>query len=130
MRYLGIDYGSKKVGLAMSDEQGEFALPLDVWLMTSDLVAKIAGVCRSQKIDTIIMGESLNYDGQLNPIGHKAKAVGEELSALGFKIEWLPEWYSSKAAERDIGRDEMYDARAAAIILQMYLDKLRYARLA
>lgn len=130
MRYLGVDYGSKKVGLALSDEAGDFALPLDVWPTDNDLVNKIVNLCHNQKITTVIIGESLNYDGTLNPVGAEAKKLGDNLTQAGLLVEWLPEWYSSKAAEREIGRDGLYDARAAAIILQTYLDKLRYARLA
>lgn len=130
MRYLGLDYGSKKVGLALSDESGEFALPFEVWPSDEQLTTKILNLCQDQQITTVIMGESLNYDGNLNPVGIEAKELGENLMINGLAVEWLPEWYSSKAAEREIGRDDLYDARAAAIILQTYLDKLRYARLA
>ena len=56
MRSLGIDYGSKRVGIAISDEARQFALPLCVLANTDELLGEVARLCEENHIDTIIIG--------------------------------------------------------------------------
>ena len=61
MKYLCIDYGTKRVGIATSDDGGTMAFPLRVLLNSRSLVANVAKICRDEHINTIVMGESLNF---------------------------------------------------------------------
>lgn len=124
MRLLGIDYGSKKIGLALTDSTGRFARPLEVVANDDKALSKILAVIKEQEIEKIVVGESLNYKGQANPILAKAEALGKELENLsGLPVVYENETLSSKEAERIIGRDKNYDARAAALILTSFIDK-------
>lgn len=71
MRHLGIDFGSKRVGLAMSDEQGKFAMPHSVLKNEKGLVDNILKIITSEKIEKIVLGESLNEKNQPNEIMEK-----------------------------------------------------------
>ena len=66
MRLLGIDYGHKKVGLALSDEGGRFAFPHNTWPNDKFLVGKIKELCARK--DWIVVGESLDLSGRPNPL--------------------------------------------------------------
>ncbi|MFA5736639.1 MAG: Holliday junction resolvase RuvX [Candidatus Paceibacterota bacterium] len=127
MRLLGIDYGHKKVGLAISDESGRFAFPLAVVINDKSLLKKIKKICEQEKIEIIIIGESLDLSGQPNPIMTKIRKFADELkqeTKLPFKYE--REFYTSWEAKRIIDEsqtDKMTDARAAALILKSYIDQ-------
>jgi len=124
MRLLGIDYGSKKIGLAISDSTGRFARPLEVVSNDSHTITKILEIITEQEVEKIVIGKSLNYRGQGNPILVKSQAFGEELAkASALPVFYENETLSSKEAERIVGRDKNYDARAAALILTSFIDK-------
>ena len=126
MRYLGVDFGSKKVGLALSDEAGKFAMPHSVVVNDQNLIKTVAQVCVAEKVGEIVIGKSVDYKNQPNAILAVSEKFGQELKKqTNLNINWEPEFLTSKLAEREIGRDDMYDARAAALILQSYLDRLR-----
>lgn len=123
-KYLGIDFGSKRVGFAISDETGRLAFPLSVISNDKNLIEKVASVIKEKNIDTIVLGESKNYAGESNKIMkeiEKFKRNLEEKTKL--KIIFEPEFLSSAQAERLQGKNKMHDASAAAIILQSYLDR-------
>lgn len=119
MKFLGIDYGAKRVGIAVSDEAGRVAFPKNVFTNDSGLVGRIKAMCEENKIAKVVIGESLNYKREPNAIDVAAKKFVEQLVALGLPIEWENEWLTSAAAERSGGDD----SSAAALILQTYIDK-------
>lgn len=123
MRLLGIDYGKKRIGLALSDETGGFALPYRVLHNHSEVVADVAAVCQVEKVSTVVLGESRDLSGKENPIMDDIREFAHQLEAVGLSVVLVPEFFSSAAAARVLGRDEHLDARAAALILQSYLDK-------
>jgi len=127
MRLLGIDYGHKKVGLAISDESGRFAFPLDVLANNKFLLGKIKEICDREKIGKIILGESLDLSGRPNAIMVKIKKFAKELKQeIKLPFEFEREFYTSWEAKRIIDEsqtDKMTDARAAALILKSYIDK-------
>lgn len=129
MRYLGIDYGHKKVGLAISDESGSFAFPYQVVPNKSsdNLVGEIKKICLVEGVGEIVLGESLDLSGQANPIQADIlifkKSLEEEL-ALPVHLE--REFFTTWEAKRIIDEgqtDKETDARAASLILKAYLDK-------
>jgi putative Holliday junction resolvase len=122
-RILGIDYGSKRVGLALSDENGQFAMPLSVVENDEILVDKIKKIALDNEIGEMVMGESRNYDGKPNSILIDSIALKEDLEREGYIVHFEPEFMTSVQAERFQGKTDMLDASAAALILQSYLDK-------
>ncbi|MDO8623746.1 MAG: Holliday junction resolvase RuvX [bacterium] len=143
MRYLGIDFGSKRVGLALSDESCTLAFPYKVLTHDRGLLAAVDEVIRDQKVKLVVMGESKDFSGKDNPIASLADEFKKALEKLTHKkVEYEQEFLTSVQAGRPQGRrqdgsrgtgaraeqrktNEMLDASAAAIILQSYLDRRR-----
>jgi putative Holliday junction resolvase len=124
MKYLGIDFGSKRVGLSVSDEAGKMAFPHSVILNNKKLLTLIEKIIKEEKIEGIVIGESKNFAGEPNKIMpeiEKLKKKLEEKTKLAVFFE--PEFMTSSQAELIQGKNEMHDASAAAIILQSFLDK-------
>jgi putative Holliday junction resolvase len=124
MRFLGIDYGAKKVGVAMSEPGGRFAAPYLVLANNNKLIPELAAICREHEVGEIVLGNSLDYQGQPNLIMKEATEFKTALAAAtNLSVVLELETLTTKAAERLIGRDAATDARAAALILQSYLDR-------
>lgn len=123
MRYLGIDFGEKRVGIAMSDEEGKIAFPQVVLTNDSDLLKNIANLCIKNNVEVVVMGESRDFHGKINEIMWKIDGFRKQLEALGLKVIFEPEFMTSIQASQITGENEMIDASAAAIILQSYIDK-------
>ena len=127
MRYLGIDYGHKKVGLAISDEAGSFSFPYQVLPNTLKLLEEIKNICEKEKIEKVVMGESLDLSGVANEIQKDILTFKEKLeqeTGLGIVLE--REFFTTWEAKRIVDEsqtDKQTDARAAALILKSYLDK-------
>ncbi len=124
MRYLGIDFGLKRVGLALSDESGTLAFPHSVLSNNKELITKTGEIAREQKVKAIILGESKDLGGEANPLmkeitAFKAALIKETKKPVHFE----PEFWSSFQAARYQVKTNKLDASAAAIILQSYLDR-------
>jgi putative Holliday junction resolvase len=125
MKYIGIDYGTKRVGLATSDDQGKMAFPFRVLLNSRSLAAHIAKICRDEKVDTIVMGESLNFQNTHNPIMKDIEGFVSQLkTTTNLPVIYMNEVLSSREAMHIQGDNDQNDASAAAIVLQSYLDKI------
>ncbi|MFZ2621496.1 MAG: Holliday junction resolvase RuvX [Minisyncoccia bacterium] len=123
MKYLGIDYGGKRVGVAVSDNTGSFAFPLVVLESSRDLILKIAEICAKNTIGEIVVGDSKDYSQKDNEIMKEIKPFAENLKKeLKLPVHMHPEFLTSAEAERLQGKGEMHDASAAALILKSYLD--------
>jgi putative holliday junction resolvase len=124
MRYLGIDFGSKKVGLALSDEMGKMAFPHVVWPNDSELIQKLVGLIEEKAVQEVVIGHSLNLSGQENKIQAEIENLITTLTLeTGLPIHLEGEQYSTQAALRIQGRNDMTDASAAALILDHYLNR-------
>lgn len=122
MRYLGIDYGSKRVGLSLSDEEGRMAFPYGVLPNDDALIASIERIVSKEKVGMVVIGHSLDRKGGENPIQEKAKEFMLDLTlSSGVPIEFHPEQYTTKEAMQIQGKNDMTDASAATIILNSYL---------
>ncbi len=129
MKYLAIDYGTKRVGLATSDDGGTMAFPLRVLLNSRSLAAHIAKICRDEHIDTIVMGESLNFQNKHNTIMGAITSFAATLKEeTGLPFVFMNEVLSSQEAMRIQGDNAENDASAATIVLQSYLDKINPPR--
>lgn len=127
MRYLGIDFGSKRVGLALSDEGGKFAMPHSVLPNDHKLVEKIAALCKD--VQGIVLGESVDDKGENNKIMELIIPFKKELEGITrLPVIYEKEYMSSQHAEFFQGKHDMLDASAAALILQRYLDKNDHIR--
>lgn len=124
MKYLGIDYGTKRVGTAVSDEEGKIAFPQTVLKNDKNLTAALAALCRERGVSEIVIGDSRKLSGEPNAISPEIEklkiALAEETK---LQTHYEPEFWSSAQAERFQGKTDKLDASAAAIILQSFLDK-------
>lgn len=124
-RILGVDYGSKRIGVAVSDESRKFAMPVVV-VKNSDLAVKeIESIARQYEAVEVVMGESRDYNSQPNAIFEESMIFKKELEGLGFTVHLELEFMTSTHAERFQGKSDLTDASAAALILQSYLDRNR-----
>jgi len=124
---MGIDFGERRVGVASTDESGEFALPRAVVPNTEHLLDEVVKFAREWQIEKIIVGESKNLDGTHNPIHSKAVEFVELLKQHDLEIEFHPEVYTSMEAKQLQGKNDMTDASAAALILKSYIDTHKHA---
>ncbi len=124
MRYLGIDYGSKRVGLALSDESGKMAFPHSVLQNDNELLENLVSLIEEKKVEGIVIGHSLNREGDENVIHEAVKElIGDLTLRVGLPIHLEPEQYSTQEAKQIQGKNDLTDASAAAIILNSYLLK-------
>ncbi len=133
MRFLGIDYGTRRIGLAGGDELG-IATPLPA-LVVAELAGRrraLAEVIRQRRIDEIVLGYPLNMDGSAGFKAKEMEALAAELRAeFGLPVHLVDERLTSHMAEqgmnqkqlREIRAKGIVDSRAAAVILQDYLDQ-------
>jgi putative Holliday junction resolvase len=136
MRYLAIDYGIKRTGLAVCDAQETIASPLKVLAGQGKLIEEIEQIVASENIEGVVLGLPLNMDGSQGPQARQVLAFADRLKRrLGIPIYLQDERLSSFGAEEKLQttglsrakRRERLDALAAAEILQMFLDERRQA---
>lgn len=124
MRLLGIDYGTKKVGFALTDERGVMAFPHAVVPNNAKLMKYIERLVESEKVGKIIIGHSLNQKGSPNAVHEGAEALMLDITLnLGIPVDLEPEQYTTQEAMRLQGQNAKTDAAAATIILNSYLTK-------
>ena len=129
MKLLGIDYGSKRVGVAVADSEAGMAFPKGVFPNDKFLLGEIKNICASAEIERIIMGESKNFKGEENKIMQDIKNFKKMLEIdLGIDVVYEPEFMSSAQALHLQEDTKLLDASAAAIILQSYLDKEKFKK--
>ena len=122
MRLLGIDYGTKRIGLALSDEAGQFAYPHVVLQNGTKTLDQIKMICQGHEVGEIVLGWSLDYARKENPLMKKIKVFQTALAeATKLPITLEDEVLTTREANQEIGQDDFTDARAAAIILRTYL---------
>lgn len=125
MRIMGIDFGTKRVGVAVSDSENKFAIPNVVLENKKDLINKLNDIVCENEIGTIVLGDSKNFRMQDNEVMGEIRKFKEEIeNKLGKPVVWESEMFTSAAAERSQGKSPLLDASAAALILQSYLDRL------
>jgi len=138
MRTLAIDLGTKRVGLAMSDEGGRFATPLDVLKVSKpeDAIRQVLEVVRKEGVEQILLGLPLNMDDSLGPMGRQTIAWGTALTEQSkLPLIYIDERLSSFEAEQQLitrkrggekitrqQKKQRLDALAATHFLQAFLD--------
>ncbi|HEC30571.1 MAG TPA: Holliday junction resolvase RuvX [Candidatus Yonathbacteria bacterium] len=127
-KFLGIDYGSKRVGIALSDDGGRIAFPRGVFANDKKLLENVVKLCDDENISGIVMGESTNSQGKPNSVHFVAKSFAKDFATkCTLPIYWEPEFMTSMHAaigeRKGEFKKEALDASAAALILQRFLDK-------
>jgi putative Holliday junction resolvase len=123
MRLLGIDYGTKRVGIAVSDQNAEYALPFSTISNSKRMIDEIVEIAKNNAIKEIVLGESKNYKGEANAILPATLELKKNLEAKGLIVHLEPEFMTSAHVEKLQGKTDTIDASAAALILQSFLDK-------
>ncbi len=132
-RYLGVDLGAKRVGVALSDPTGILASPLGTFAHRSlrEDAAQVARLCAAHGVDRVVVGWPRNMDGSAGPAARQAEAFAARLRAdTGLPVELWDERLSTVAADRAMirggarrgTRREARDRVAAAVVLQSRLD--------
>ncbi|MFC1632904.1 Holliday junction resolvase RuvX [Patescibacteria group bacterium] len=132
-RILGIDFGTKRVGLALSDESGTLARPYTAYDNNSDLIEQLILLVKQEKVETIVVGKPLTMGGKTGDTLKRTEYFTEQLRRAlpDTQIEWQDERLSTKEVTfqrirsgwSKKKRQSRKDAQAAANILQVYLDK-------
>jgi len=131
MRILGIDHGDARIGLALSDEGGLIARPLQIikHIARATDAQTIARIVTEKEVKLIVIGLPTDEEGEVGHQARKVKRWAEALSqATSVKLDFWDESFSSIEADSvtpNRKRGEANDAHAAAIMLQSYLDAHR-----
>jgi putative Holliday junction resolvase len=123
MRILGVDYGTKRIGVAMTDEGAQMAFPKLVLQNDAKIIENFKKIITDNEIKTVVLGESKNFKMIDNEIMKEILDFRDVLEKeLNVDVIMYSEIYSSAQAEFFQGKTDMLDASAAAIILQSYLE--------
>jgi putative Holliday junction resolvase len=133
MRILALDHGTKRIGVAVSDETKTIALPLEYIPAEpfAPFLERLKFLLREKEVDLVLIGQPRNMDGSYGPAAQKVETfVGVLKTAITIPIKMWDERLTSTMANRamiqgNVRRDkrkEKVDAMAAAILLQSYLD--------
>ncbi|HEX9940549.1 MAG TPA: Holliday junction resolvase RuvX [Thermoanaerobaculia bacterium] len=134
MRCLGIDFGEKRIGLAISDPDGRLAVPLTTLERRNDRSAlrQIAEIVRREGVERLVMGEPVDLEGRRGPVAERVRRFGARLAEMtGLPLDLVDEALTSVEAARrlrqagiDARREPgRIDAVAAQILLQDALDR-------
>ena len=134
MRALGLDLGSKRVGVAVSDGDGRVATPVEVLQRTGDRKADhraVSALVEEWEAVVVVVGIPYSLDGTLGPMGRLMTAEAVDLAALlSVPVETYDERLTTVTAERSLreqdvrgpDRRRVVDMVAAAVMLQAWLD--------
>ena len=132
-RCIGIDLGTKRVGLALSDSLNIIASPFKTltFIDNDDLISKLSNVIKDNNVKTIILGLPLNMSGVDTEQTKKVRTFKNVLAKLNIPIFFEDERLSSVSAKKSLVMQNVktghnkaeIDRTAAAIILQQFLDK-------
>ena len=137
MRVLGIDYGLRRIGLALSDPTGTIASPLETLVRRAGKrppITKLETIAQEGNVEHLVVGLPLGLDGSENEWCAEVRSVGERLAGrLSVEVSFVDERLTSVAAERAVRalslpkrkREDKrrIDAAAAQLILQAWLDR-------
>lgn len=132
MRWLSIDHGTKKLGLAFCDELEMIASPFEVWPMEGEAtLEKLVRLAKTEGVQGLLLGLPRHKDGAESVTAPLARAFGEALAArTGLPLRFLDEHLTSMEAERLLAqrgvkpkdRKAKLDAAAAAVLLQEWIE--------
>lgn len=136
MKYLGIDYGTKRVGLALSDESGSIGFPHAIVPNTPRLASDLCALIAKENVGAVVIGESRNFAGGQNAVAKAARALSALIAdQAGVPVFFEDETMTSAEARRKLAptssgkvrksrapaKSAHVDSSAAALILTSYL---------
>jgi putative Holliday junction resolvase len=134
VRVLGLDLGTRRIGVAVSDRSGSLASPLTVLQRAkrrADDHARVRDLVVEEEAERVVVGLPLSLDGSIGPAAEGAIAEAAEIaSVVGVPVETYDERLTTVTAERDLmalrmraeARRRVVDKVAAAVMLQSWLD--------
>ena len=132
-RFLAIDYGDRRIGLALSDPLKIIASPYRTIIKNNNtnLIEEIERIIALEDVELTIIGLPLGMSGQITEQTKKVEKFADKLAARGITIKYEDERWSSVAAKRSMREQNiktghnkgLVDQTAAAIFLQQYLDQ-------
>ncbi|MCO5052361.1 MAG: Holliday junction resolvase RuvX [Verrucomicrobiae bacterium] len=135
MRILGLDHGTRRIGVALSDEMRLIAQPLEYIPSEpfAEFVERLGKILREQNVELVVIGLPRNMDGSYGPAAEKVREFVQALAAkINVPIKLWDERLTTVQAQRVLiqggtrrqQRKQKVDQIAAAILLQSYLDSL------
>ncbi|MFA7193613.1 MAG: Holliday junction resolvase RuvX [Candidatus Paceibacterota bacterium] len=133
-RLLGIDFGEKRIGVALSDEGVRLAFPHTTIINNKDSINEVLKLVEDYEVEKVVIGESKDFNMRENRIMQEAKDFADELKAKNVEVFFHAEFMTSMQAEkthfqlserhkdRGVQKTKQIDAQAAAIMLQSYID--------
>ena len=133
MRYLGLDLGTKTLGISITDNSGLIARPLCVLRFDSEdynsVIPKLQEIITTNGVDKIVLGLPKNMDGTIGFAGKRSLNFQDLLMEYGIEVELMDERLSTKSAidivhlnnDNYKNSKEKIDAVAACVILESYL---------
>ena len=125
MRYLAVDFGEKRIGLATSDATGSLATPRRTVARRSDrdAITSILDFARREEVEAVVIGLPHHGDGRENALAPRIRSFARKLGeALALPVAFVDEHLTSHAAKERFPGVEI-DAAAAAILLEDYLSQ-------
>lgn len=140
-RFLGIDFGTKRIGIAISDENCTLAFPKEIILNDANTFRKIGDIIKKENVGEVVIGESVDFSGKLNALSGRIEVFILELKEhFNLPVSKQKEFLTSVEArkmgssKRSLSQAQSHskvkqiksgrvDASAAALILQRYLDR-------
>ena len=123
-RFMGIDYGTKRIGVSVSDENCTLAFPKEIVPNDEGAFGRLGEIIREENVSEIVVGESVDFKGKLNKLSDEIEVFISGLKER-FKLPVYKEkeFLTSVEARRYQTKPGRADASAAALILQRYLDR-------
>jgi putative Holliday junction resolvase len=132
-RILGIDLGTRRVGLALSDPRHTFGSPLSTipFISERSLVEEVVRLCAERDVELIVIGMPYEADGSEGDGCERARRVSERLKERGLATAFQDETWTSREAESALAEagktrrtaKEAVDKIAASLILRDYLER-------
>jgi putative holliday junction resolvase len=131
-RCLGLDWGEKRVGVAISDDRASFAVGYGIW-PTPEVLSRLARTIQEETIDFLVVGYPLTLRGEAGPKAQQVDRFIQTLEQQGYAVIRWDERYTTQDASRALSRLGIserkqrgkLDMSAAVIMLQSYLDSIR-----
>jgi putative Holliday junction resolvase len=135
MRYLGVDPGGQRLGLAVADDATGTATPLEVirYRGVRAAAAAIAAAATKHGADRVVVGLPTTADGSETPACRRSHVLANAIAELGLAVDLQPEFLTSnearrRAREAGLPHDSAVDHLAAQVILEEYLVRFGSAR--
>lgn len=124
MKYLGLDYGSNRIGIAVSDSEAKIAFPRTAVKNNTRAISHIEKIVQEEKIEKIVIGDTRTISGRDNAITPKAeKFIADLEKATSLSVTRAFEgWSSIEASRYAPDNDSHEDSAAAAVILQRFFE--------